>query len=192
MIRKVRIEHFLHLFPLLIPGRALFAVPQLFSQFQLPTDVDSVVWARLCEVYAFQETSQGGSPFRPTEPQLLGAYRHINETWAFVLDPKSCTCQPDCAACAGTLPGSRIVGMSPKCLVEKGYNPASVCKHKIVGVSGGAIVFPFNTTKVKPLVDGQPPLCFQYATITGTLVRSFEAMMVSHPEWQGSFSLPIT
>ena len=165
-------------------------MPQIFSKFQLPTDSDSLVWARLCQFYAYQEVTGGGSAFRHAEPQLLGAYRHVNETWAFVLDPDSCTCQPACAACATTLPGSSIPTMSPKCLLAMGLYPADVCRYKVAGVSGGAIVFPYNSTGVKPLLNGEPRLCFQYATVTGTLVRSFATMMVSHPEWQGAFALP--
>ena len=80
--------------------------------------------------------------------------------------------------------------MDPACLQAKGLDPEGVCDYMITGVSGGANIFPFNSTGVPPLPEGGPRLCFQYATVTATLVRSFATMLVSHPEWQGTFALP--
>jgi hypothetical protein len=164
----------------------------LFSHFQLPTEAEHLVWGRLCQKYAFQEVATGGAAFRPPEPHLRGAFRHVNESWIFLLQPETCSCWPSCASCVITLPGSRLRTVDRACLRAAGLDPEAACRYMFVGVGGGANIFPFNSTGVKPLLTGEPKLCFQYATIRATLVRTFATMIISHPEWQGSFALPTT
>ncbi len=165
---------------------------RLFSQFQLPTEIEHLVWGRLCQKYAYQETANGGAGFRPAEARMRGAFRHVNESWVFILEPETCSCWPSCSDCVTTLPGSRLRTVDRACLRAAGLDPEAACRYMFVGVNGGGIVFPYNSTGVKPLLTGEPKLCFQYATIRASLVRTFATMMISHPEWQGSFTLPKT
>eukprot|EP00292_Cryptomonas_paramecium_P016497 CAMPEP_0113672210 /NCGR_PEP_ID=MMETSP0038_2-20120614/6133_1 /TAXON_ID=2898 /ORGANISM="Cryptomonas paramecium" /LENGTH=212 /DNA_ID=CAMNT_0000588447 /DNA_START=329 /DNA_END=967 /DNA_ORIENTATION=- /assembly_acc=CAM_ASM_000170 len=164
---------------------------QLQSQFALPDVEDELVWSRLCEVFAYQEVSGKVPAFRKYEKQLAGAYRHFNETWAFIIDPTSCPCYPTCKACVTTLPSDSTSTMDLACMAKGGFSTGG-CNYKIRGVTGGAIIFPYNSTGVAPLADSnEPRMCFQYANVYGSLVRDFNLMLVSHPEWQGRFGLAV-
>mmetsp|Transcript_50088 Transcript_50088/g.100547 ORF Transcript_50088/g.100547 Transcript_50088/m.100547 type:complete len:380 (-) Transcript_50088:8-1147(-) len=154
---------------------------RLFSMFQLPTK-PPYVWAMLCRLYDFAEAADG-------PPDYAGTWRHMNETWAFVLDASTCDCYTgNCSVCEVTPPGTNLLMADEQCFEEGGFS-LDGCQYKLVGVTGGPVVYPLRTTGVPYVGDPQEPqVCFQYATIEGKMVKPHDQMIKNHPEWANLLS----
>lgn len=61
----------------------------------------------------------------------------------------------------------------------------SNCDWKIVGTSGGAVVYPESTTG-RPQIGVEPQVCWHYADIVGVRKKKFKDTLLDHPEWTAS------
>lgn len=165
-------------YPESCPGGSIKPAPsRLFGSFQLPANT----WAKLCHQWDFLEPSSG----QFYVPLYAKAWRHMNETWAFVPDITQCPCYPSCAVCGTFAYNTGIYTVDDACLEKYGLE-ASSCGYKVVGVTGGAVIYPESTTKL-PMNPGNPPTpqtCWMYANILGTKTRTMAQMLQDHPEWQ--------
>jgi hypothetical protein len=69
-----------------------------------------------------------------------------------------------------------------ECFRKEGLGKVSECDLKIVGTSGGAVVYPESTTG-KRKIGIEPQVCWHYADVVGVRKKNFEDMLLDHPEW---------
>mmetsp|Transcript_59769 Transcript_59769/g.159034 ORF Transcript_59769/g.159034 Transcript_59769/m.159034 type:complete len:328 (-) Transcript_59769:24-1007(-) len=162
-------------------GASLPATSRLFGGFQLP----ATTWAKLCHQFDFLEPSSGTYAV----PRFAKAWRHMNETWAFVQDVQLCGCYPACAVCGNIAGGAGGVAvMDAQCMSDRGFSTGD-CGLSMIGTTGGAVIFPESTTGRPQVpatggVPAQPQTCWMYADIEGSKTRSRDQMLQDHPEWQ--------
>jgi len=168
------------------------AISRTFSAFQLPSKAP-FIWGVMCR---FHDEMEKGvvNPLGDYAP-YSGAWRHNNESWAFVRDVTTCPNYPsnpkDAAekalrekfeSCLKVPDGTNIEIPDQTCFTEKDLGEVKECDYMLVGTSGGAVVYPESTTGL-PKVGNEPQVCWHYADITGKKVKSFEDMVREHPEW---------
>jgi len=109
----------------------------------------------------------------------------MNETWLFVRDITTCSGytsnQKLMDSCNKVVQGTNLRMPDPICMDQNNFD-LTKCDIKLVGVTGGVVVYPQSTTGL-PYVDGQPEMCWHYANIEGHRTRDFNAMMKDHPDW---------
>ena len=160
--------------------------PRTFASFQLPITPDqqsTFVWGDVCFQYDWQDTAENKAGF----PYYKGAWRHENETWIFVRDPRNCAADAGSSAaleqakkldseggCLEKAVGTTIMRTkdnSDACLISKGID-VDKCPYSLLGVSGGPVLYDEEITGVPKTSDGRTNFCFMYSQITGTLIKS--------------------
>jgi len=168
------------------------AESRTFSAFQLPSKAP-FIWGLMCR---FHDEMEKGflNPLGDNAP-YAGAWRHNNESWAFVRDVTTCPNYPLKAitgpekelrekfeSCLKVREGTNIEILDQACFTENGLGEVKECDFMIVGTSGGAVVYPESTTGL-PKVGNNPQVCWHYADIIGKKIKNFEDMVREHPEW---------
>lgn len=113
------------------------------------------------------------------------AWRHENETWVFLRDPRYCSSKAgsqsqletavlteDKGGCLETVEGTEIKrAISDECLTGLGIN-IDYCPFRLEGVAGGTVVFDEALTGVPKTPEGKSNYCFMYSRVSGTQLKA--------------------
>ncbi len=119
--------------------------PRTFSEFTIPNAQPYLI-GTFCRQYVWQDTAanQAGAKY------YARGWRSENETWVFLRNACDCPGPPDIVAraclpqtaggCNDGTHGPPLMRADEGCLQNLGISP-SACPTRLVGVSGGAVVF---------------------------------------------------
>jgi len=140
--------------------------PRTFSEFTIPNAQPYLI-GTFCRQYVWQDTTANQAGAK----HYARGWRSENETWVFLRNACDCPGPPDAVAraclprtaggCNDGAHGPQLMRADENCLESLGISP-SACPTRLVGVSGGLVVF---------AVDGEAKKCFMYSQISGRRVQ---------------------
>ena len=136
-------------------------------------------WGRICDQFDWPDMKELGPGYANSFYE--GALRHENMTWIWIKHLSTCRCFPACKDCYYSDPevSPQFQNINETCIASFGDDIEIDCDYKIVGVGGGPVVYPPNTTGRDLDFEGNPLICWQYSVIEG--YRTLEAAKTSIP-----------
>ena len=146
---------------------SLATEPRTFANFQLPLR-KPYLWGTICHQFDWQDTAANKAGFQ----YYSGAWRHENETWVFLNNACDCDsgdpaknaaiCGMEPEGCNTRIDGTNLIMSKGLACLESQQVSIDDCKPRLVGVSGGPVIYPEETTGVPALADGSTAMCFMW------------------------------